>query len=200
MTDRTIALLVVAVALLAAALPRAVSAGAAADDAKKPASVLDFQVKDIDGKAVDLAKFKGDVLLVVNTASQCGYTPQYEGLEALYQKYKGKGFDVLAFPANEFGQQEPGSDPEIKQFCSSKYNVTFPLFSKIVVKGEGIHPLYRLLTSKETDPKFGGDIRWNFTKFLVNRKGEVVARFEPADKPESTKVVQAVEAALAEPK
>jgi glutathione peroxidase len=196
MTHRLVALLVPAVAALAVIVPRMVSA----DDAKKPASVLDFKVQDIDGKAVDLAKFKGDVLLIVNTASQCGLTPQYEGLEALYGKYKAQGFDVLGFPANEFGHQEPGSDSEIKQFCSSKYNVTFPMFSKIVVKGQGIHPLYQYLTSKETDPKFPGEIRWNFAKFLVNRKGEVIARFEPVDKPDSPKVVKAIEDALAESK
>jgi glutathione peroxidase len=196
MTHRLVALLVPAVAALAVIVPRMVSA----DDAKKPASVLDFKVQDIDGKAVDLSKFKGDVLLIVNTASQCGLTPQYEGLEALYGKYKAQGFDVLGFPANEFGHQEPGSDSEIKQFCSSKYNVTFPMFSKIVVKGQGIHPLYQYLTSKETDPKFPGEIRWNFAKFLVNRKGEVIARFEPVDKPDSPKVVKAIEDALAESK
>ena len=132
--DRIVFLILPAVALLC--VTRAVPAD---EPAKKPASVLDFQVKDIDGKDVDLSKYKGEVLLIVNTASQCGYTPQYEGLEAIYEKYKGQGFEVLAFPANEFGQQEPGTDAEIKSFCSSKYNVTFPLFSKIVVKGEG-HP------------------------------------------------------------
>jgi len=140
------------------------------------------------------------VLLVVNTASQCGFTPQYQGLEALYEKYKGQGFEVLAFPANEFGHQEPGTNEEIKSFCSSKYNVTFPLFAKIVVKGKGIHPLYQFLTSPETDSKFAGPIRWNFAKFLVNRRGEVIARFEPEDEPESEKVIQALEATLAQPK
>jgi glutathione peroxidase len=140
------------------------------------------------------------VLLVVNTASQCGLTPQYKGLEAIYNKYKAQGFDVLAFPANEFGQQEPGTDPEIKTFCTSRYNVTFPLFSKIVVKDDGIHPLYEFLTSDKTNPKFAGPIRWNFTKFLVNRKGEVIARFEPKETPESEKVEKAIEKALAEPK
>lgn len=192
MNVRLVALLAAA-ATVAFALPRALQA----DDAKKPASVLDYKVQDIDGKSVDLAKYKGEVLLIVNTASQCGYTPQYEGLEALYQKYRERGFEVLAFPANEFGRQEPGSDAEIKQFCSSKYKVTFPLFSKIVVKGEGIHPLYQYLTK---DTKFTGDIPWNFAKFLVNRKGEVIGRFDPAEKPESPKVVQAIEAALAEAK
>jgi glutathione peroxidase len=166
----------------------------------KANSVLDFKVKDIDGKMVDLSHYKGDVLLIVNTASKCGYTPQYEGLETIYEKYKDRGFKVLAFPANEFGKQEPGTDPEIKDFCKKNYGVTFPVFSKIVVKGESIHPLYQFLTSKQTDPKFAGDIPWNFTKFLVNRKGEVVARFEPKDEPESPKVTKAIETALGEGK
>ena len=167
---------------------------------KKTMSVLDFKVKDIDGKDVDLSKYKGDVLLIVNTASRCGYTPQYKGLEATYEKYKAKGFTVLAFPANEFGAQEPGTDADIKTFCTSKYNVTFPIFSKIKVKGDETHPLYKYLTSKETDPKFAGDIPWNFSKFLVNRKGEVIARFEPGDKPEGEKLTAAVEKALGEAK
>jgi glutathione peroxidase len=191
--DRAVPLLLAIVAV-ALSLPKAVPAG---ESNKKPASVLDFQVQDIDGKSVDLSKYKGEVLLIVNTASQCGYTPQYKGLEATYEKYKGQGFEVLAFPANEFGHQEPGSNSDIKNFCSANYNVTFPLFSKIVVKGEGIHPLYQFLTSKETNGKFAGDIPWNFTKFLVNRKGEVIARFEPKDKPESEKVTKAIESALA---
>ncbi|HWE37097.1 MAG TPA: glutathione peroxidase [Isosphaeraceae bacterium] len=161
--------------------------------------MLKFQMKDIDGKPVDLAKYKGDVLLVVNVASQCGLTPQYKGLEAVYEKYKGQGFEVLGFPANEFGSQEPGSNEEIKSFCTGKYNVTFPMFSKIVVKGDGIDPLYKYLTAG-TDPKFHGEIPWNFTKFLVNRKGEVIARFSPKDTPESEKVVKTIEAALAESK
>jgi glutathione peroxidase len=178
-------------------VPRVVPAD---EPAKKPSSVLAFQVKDIDGKAVELAKYKGDVLLIVNTASQCGLTPQYEGLEAVYEKYKDRGFEILAFPANEFGHQEPGTNAEIKSFCSSKFNVQFPLFSKIVVKGEGIHPLYDFLTSPATDPKFSGPITWNFAKFLVNRKGEVIARFEPKEKPESPKVSSAIEKALVDSK
>jgi glutathione peroxidase len=196
MTRRLAALLLSTFALLAVVrtLP------ASADEPKKPTSVLDFKVQDINDKPIELSKFKGDVLLIVNTASYCGLTPQYEALEAAYEKYKDKGFAVLAFPANEFGNQEPKSDSEIKQFCTTKYNVTFPLFSKIVVKGQGIHPLYQFLTSKETDPKFAGEIKWNFNKFLVNRKGEVIARFEPAVKPDSPKVVKAIEDALAEPK
>jgi glutathione peroxidase len=170
----------------------------AQDAARKPTSVLDFHVKDIDGKEVDLAKFKGKVLLIVNTASQCGYTPQYKDLQALYEKYKGQGFEVLAFPANEFGAQEPGDNPQIKEFCSTRYQVAFPLFSKIVVKGADIHPLYGFLTSEQTNPKFAGEIPWNFTKFLVNKKGEVIDRFQPDDKPSSAKVTGEIEKALAE--
>ena len=191
------------VPLLLASLSMACFATTAgwADEPAKPAPALHFQVQDIDGKTVDLAKaYQGKVLLVVNTASKCGLTPQYEGLESLYGKYKAKGFEVLAFPANEFNKQEPGSNGEIKSFCSSNYNVTFPLFSKIVVKGPGIHPFYEYLTSPKTDPKFAGEIKWNFNKFLVNRKGEVIARFEPPVKPESAEVAKAIEAALAESK
>jgi glutathione peroxidase len=182
-------------AVLVMSFPAVVSA---AGPGQKPASVLDFHVKDIDGKDVDLASFKGKVLLVVNTASQCGLTPQYKELEAAYEKYKARGFEVLAFPANEFGAQEPGSNEQIKEFCATNYKVSFPLFSKIVVKGKGIHPLYGFLTSDTTDPKFAGEIPWNFTKFLVNRKGEVIARFQPQEKPSSDKVVGALEKALAE--
>jgi len=174
----------------------AVTVVSAADSGKKPGSVLDFHVQDIDGKPVDLSAFQGKVLLVVNTASQCGLTPQYKELESLYEKYKGQGFEILAFPANEFGAQEPGSNEEIKQFCSSKYKVSFPLFSKIVVKGKGIHPLYEFLTSESTNPKYAGEIPWNFTKFLVNRKGEVVARFQPREKPSAASVTGAIEKAL----
>jgi glutathione peroxidase len=194
--DRIVPLLLLA----AASLLSVAYAVSAEEPAKKSTSVLGFQVQDIDGKPVDLSKYKGEVLLIVNTASQCGYTPQYEGLEKVFEKYKGQGFEVLAFPANEFGRQEPGTNPEIKSFCATKYNVTFPLFSKIVVKGQGIHPLYQYLTSSDTDPKFAGPIPWNFTKFLVNRKGEVIARFAPGDEPESAKVTKAIETALTETK
>ena len=160
-------------------------------------SVLDFTVKDIDGKDVDLTRYKGNVLLMVNVASRCGYTPQYQGLESIYRKYKEKGFVVLAFPANEFGGQEPGTESEIKQFCTSKYDVSFDLFSKIIAKGDGQHPLFRFLTSKETDPEFAGDIKWNFTKFLISRDGKIVRRFEPKDKPEDPAMIEAIEAELA---
>ncbi len=170
----------------------------AQDATKKPTSVLDFHVKDIDGKDVELAKYKGKVLLIVNTASQCGNTPQYKDLQSIYEKYKDQGFEVLAFPANEFGAQEPGDNAQIKEFCSTRYKVAFPLFSKIVVKGSGIHPLYGYLTSKETNPRFAGDISWNFAKFLVNKKGEVIDRFQPRENPASEKVTGEIEKALTE--
>jgi glutathione peroxidase len=163
-----------------------------------PPTVFDFKMKDIDGKDVKLKKYKGNVLLVVNTASKCGYTPQYEGLQASYEKYKDKGFYVLGFPANNFGSQEPGTEKEIKEFCESKYKVTFPMFAKISVKGADQDPLYAYLTSKESNPEFGGDITWNFNKVLIDRKGKIVARFTSKDKPEGEAVTQAIEKYLAE--
>ena len=169
----------------------------AAEAVKPPKSILDFKMKDIDGKDVKLKKFKGKVLLVVNTASKCGYTPQYEGLQAVYEKYKAQGFYVLGFPANNFREQEPGTNEEIKEFCTSKYKVTFPMFAKISVKGEDQDPLYKFLTSKETNPQFAGDITWNFNKFLVDRKGNVVARFTSKDTPQGEAVTAAIEKYLA---
>jgi len=159
-------------------------------------SVYDFTLKDIDGKPVSLSQYRGKVVLLVNVASKCGLTPQYEGLQRVYQKYQDKGFVILGFPANNFMGQEPGSEQEIKSFCSIKYNVTFPMFSKISVKGEGIHPLYQFLTSKETDPEFSGDIKWDFNKFLIDKNGKIIARFEPPVKPEAPEVIQAIEKAL----
>jgi glutathione peroxidase len=159
-------------------------------------SVLDFTMKNIEGKDAKLSDYRGKVLLIVNVASQCGYTPQYEGLQAIYSKYGAQGLVVLGFPANNFGGQEPGTNEEIKQFCTVKYKVSFPMFSKISVKGADIHPLYKFLTNKETDPEFGGDIKWNFNKFLVDRSGKIIARFESQDKPEGEKVTQAIEKAL----
>jgi glutathione peroxidase len=159
-------------------------------------SVYDFTLNDIDRKQVSLSQYRGKVVLIVNVASRCGFTPQYTGLQNLYSKYQDRGFVILGFPANNFLAQEPGSEEEIKTFCSTKYNVTFPMFSKISVKGDDIHPLYKFLTSKETNPDFGGDIKWNFSKFLVDRSGKIIARFEPAVKPESEPVVQAIEKAL----
>ncbi len=168
--------------------------------AAKTKSVLDFKMKDIDGKEVALNKYKGDVLLIVNTASKCGYTPQYEGLEAIYTKYNSQGLEILGFPANNFGGQEPGTESEIKEFCESKYKVTFPMFAKISVKGDDQHPLYNFLTNKETDPQFAGDISWNFNKFLVDRSGKVVARFSSKDTPEGEAVTSAIEKYLKEKK
>jgi len=164
----------------------------------KTAPLYKFKMKDIDGKDVKLKKYKGDVLLVVNVASKCGYTPQYEGLEAVYEKYKTQGFEILGFPANNFGSQEPGTNTEIKEFCTSKYKVTFPMFAKISVKGDDIDPLYKFLTSKETNTDFAGDISWNFNKFLVDRNGNIVARFSSKDTPQSDKVTQANEKSLKE--
>jgi glutathione peroxidase len=162
----------------------------------KANSIYDFKVKDIDGKEVDLSKYKGKVLLIVNVASRCGHTPQYETLEKLYKDKKDKGLVILGFPANEFGGQEPGTNEEIKTFCTSKYNVTFDMFSKIVVKGDGQAPLYKYLTSEAANPKTTGDIKWNFTKFLVSRDGKILTRFEPKVKPDSKEVLDAIDAAL----
>jgi glutathione peroxidase len=159
-------------------------------------SIFDFTMNNIDGKPVNLTDFKGKVILVVNVASRCGFTPQYEGLQKLYLKYQQQGFVILGFPANNFGFQEPGTNAEIKSFCSAKYNVTFPIFSKISVKGEDIDPLFKYLTDKASDPDFGGDIKWNFNKFLIDRQGKVIARFEPPVKPDSDQMVQSIEKAL----
>jgi glutathione peroxidase len=159
-------------------------------------SVLDFTMKSIDGEDVKLDGYSGKVLLLVNVASKCGYTSQYRGLESVYKKYKEQGLVVMGFPANNFFWQEPGTNEEIKTFCTTKYNVTFPMFAKISVKGDKIHPLYKFLTSKQTNPEFGGAISWNFNKFLVDRAGKVVARFSSKDEPESEKVVQAIEQEL----
>lgn len=169
---------------------------APAEKEKKPMSVLDFSLKNIDGKETALSSYKGKVILMVNVASKCGFTPQYEGLQAVYAKYKDQGLVVLGFPANNFMGQEPGTNEEIKQFCTLKYNVSFPLFTKISVKGDDIHPLYKFLTDKTTNPSFGGDITWNFNKFLVDRNGKVIARFDTREKPESEKITQAIEQAL----
>ena len=173
------------------------SAGVAMTAALFGASnVLDFTLNSIDGKPAPLSQYQGKVVLIVNVASRCGFTPQYTGLEKVYEKYKDQGFVILGFPANNFGGQEPGTNEEIKTFCSSKYNVTFPMYSKISVKGADIHPLYQFLTDKQANPKTGGDIQWNFTKFLVGKDGKVIARFESAVTPESADVTSAIEKAL----
>jgi len=154
-----------------------------------------FTLNSIDGKPAPLADYKGKVVLIVNVASQCGYTPQYTALESIYEKYKDQGFVILGFPANNFGAQEPGSNEEIKTFCTRKYSVKFPMYSKISVKGSDQAPLYAYLT-KETGPGITGDIKWNFTKFLVDRDGKVVQRFEPAVTPDSKDVTSAIEKQL----
>jgi glutathione peroxidase len=157
--------------------------------------VYSYTLNSIDGKPAPLTEYKGKVVLIVNVASQCGYTPQYSALEAIYEKYKDQGFVILGFPANNFGAQEPGTNEEIKTFCSRKYSVTFPMFSKISVKGTDQAPLYSYLT-KETGPGISGDIKWNFTKFLVDRSGSVVQRFEPAVTMDSEEMVGAIEKQL----
>jgi glutathione peroxidase len=152
--------------------------------------------KDIDGKERALSEFAGDVLLIVNVASKGEFTSQYKNLERLFGRYKDRGFKTLGFPSNDFGRQEPGTDEEIKSFCTLTYGVTFPLFSKIAVKGKGIHPLYDFLTSKDGNPNFSGAIKGNFTKFLLDRKGEVVARFDSKDDPLGDKVPKVIEEVL----
>lgn len=169
------------------AMMAAASAGAAPIDA--------IPVKDIDGHATRLGAYAGKVRLVVNVASECGYTPQYQGLEAIYRRYEAKGFVVLAFPCNQFGEQEPGTNAEIKTFCSSRYAVTFPLFDKIAVNGAHRHPLYVALAGKGSP--FPGDITWNFNKFLIGRDGRILRRFDSDVEPESPELTQAIAAALA---
>jgi glutathione peroxidase len=157
---------------------------------------LDFSAKTIDGAEQPLRGYQGKVLLIVNVASQCGLTPQYGGLEELYTNFKDKGLVVLGFPCNQFGGQEPGSEAQIKQFCETRYGVTFPMFAKIEVNGADRHPLYAHLTQLSTQPDGPGDIQWNFAKFLVGRDGQVLARFAPATAPVSEEVVGAIEKAL----
>lgn len=153
-------------------------------------ALYEISVEDMTGKTVRLETFKGQVLLIVNVASKCGLTPQYKELQALYETHRDRGFTILAFPANNFRDQEPGSNEEIRQFCSSEYGVTFPLFAKISVGGDDIHPLYRLLTEN------GGPIRWNFDKFLVSADGKTIRRFEPKTKPQAEELIQALEKML----
>jgi glutathione peroxidase len=147
-------------------------------------TVYEFSAKTIDGKTRKLSDYRGKVLLVVNTASQCGFTPQYKGLEALYKKYKDKGFAVLGFPSNQFGQQEPGPDDEIAEFCEMNFGVTFPLFSKVDVNGDAAHPLFKYMTSAKKGLLGSEAIKWNFTKFLIGKDGVVIDRYAPTTKPE----------------
>lgn len=202
-------LIIVSVVALAAGLilhtARTLARDAKLDVVKEPSTMpttqpsgpLSFEMKDIDGKPFDLASLKGKVVMIVNVASRCGFTPQYTGLEKLYTDYKDKGFVIVGVPANNFGGQEPGTNEEIKTFCSSKYMVTFPMLSKVSVKGDDKTPLYQYLTEKKTSGDFAGEITWNFNKFLIDRNGQIMARFDSATKPQDPKVIAAVESAIA---
>lgn len=186
---------VVAASLLLAGIAGVVSSDEKGD--KNVPAVLNFKMKKLDGSDVNLADYKGKVVLFVNVASKCGYTPQYKPLEAIHEKYAEKGLAIIGVPANEFGKQEPGTDKEIAEFCQKNFGVKFDMLSKVVVKGDEICPLYKYLTSKETDPKFAGDVKWNFEKFLISRNGEIVARFASKVEPDSEEVVKAIETELA---
>ena len=161
-------------------------------------SFYEINVTDIEGNEVNLGKYKNHVVMFVNTASKCGYTPQYKGLQAIYDKYKDRGFVVLGFPANNFGGQEPGSNEEIKEFCTLRYKVSFPMFAKISVLGDDQHMLYQYLTSKKANAEFAGDITWNFNKFLADHEGNIISRFSSKETPESNEVINAIETALDE--
>lgn len=191
----------IAEAKLAGVKPDALGSAAAPVNPDYPsvkvAPVLDFVVKDIMGNPVRLARYSGNVVLVVNVASKCGNTPQYKSLESLYEKYKDKGLVILGFPANDFGAQEPGTDKEIKEFCEATYKVQFPMFSKISVKGAEKAPLYKFLTERATNPRFGSEIEWNFAKFLIGRSGEIIGRVKAGTDPAHPEVVKMIEAALA---
>jgi glutathione peroxidase len=185
------------VALAAGLHARAFAGPVAAHSEGAPVSadsLYAMKTTTLGGKPADLSTFAGKVTLVVNVASQCGFTPQYKGLEALHEELSPKGFSVLGFPSNEFGGQEPGSAEEIQEFCKKNYGVTFDMLEKVSITGKEPAPLYKLLTSKDANAKTAGQVKWNFTKFLIGRNGEIVARYEPAEKPDSDKVVKAIEA------
>lgn len=167
-------------------------------EAKAVPDVLNYKMKSLAGDDVDLSKYQGKVILMVNVASKCGFTPQYTGLEAVYKKYQGKGLVVMGFPANNFGAQEPGTDKDIAEFCTANYGVTFPMFSKISVKGADISPLYKhLIAQPQAKTKESGDVGWNFEKFLIGKDGKVVGRYRSRTAPEANELVQAIEAELA---
>jgi cytochrome c peroxidase/nitrate reductase NapAB chaperone NapD len=187
--------MVLAILLMVSLLLLKVSSNVQAES-QEIRSPLDFELKNIDGDMVHLSEYEGKVVMMVNVASKCGLTPQYEELQSLYEKYSPRGFVVLGFPANNFRNQEPGTNAEIKEFCTSSYGVSFPMFSKISVLGEDIHPLYAYLTGEDTNSAFAGDIQWNFTKFLINREGKVIARFGPRTEPDGKEVVTAIEETL----
>lgn len=187
-----------AVMFLATLLTLCGSQAASAEKGEgKVPPVLNFTMNSLDGKPVNLSKYQGKVVVMVNVASRCGYTPQYKDLEALHEKYAGKGLAILGFPANEFGKQEPGTNEQIAEFCSKNYSVKFDMFAKVVVKGEAQCDLYKFLTTKDTNAKFAGDIKWNFEKFIIGRNGEVVARFPSKVNPSSEEFIKVIEAELA---
>jgi len=159
-------------------------------------NIYDIELTKINGEKLKMTDYKGNVILIVNTASKCGYTKQYDGLQKLYEEYKDKDFVILGFPANNFMRQEPGSNDEIQNFCRMNYGVSFPMFEKISVKGKDISPLYAYLTSKETNPEFGGKITWNFNKFLISKNGQIVNRFKSGDAPQSEKIKTAIDSEL----
>ena len=185
-------------AVCAALVAAMLTAGAViAAEGAKGVNVHKYTMKSIDGQDVDLSKYDGKVLLIVNVASKCGLTPQYKDLQALHDKYSDKGLAILGFPANNFMGQEPGTNSEIKAFCTENYGVKFDMFSKISVKGDDIHPMYAELTSKEKNGEYGGDIQWNFDKFLADKDGNIIARFSPRTVPSDESITSAIEANLA---
>ena len=192
-TFSTFATRIAPLLILGAFIPPGAPMNSAIGGDSSPASVLDFTMKNINGKDVPLSSYRGKVLLIVNVASECGFTPQYKGLETLYRAYKERGLAVLGFPANNFGAQEPGTDEQIKNFCTTTYDVTFDLFSKISVKGKDQHPLYRFITS---DSAVAGEIRWNFQKYLVGRDGKLIGKYASRVEPLSDELKGAVEQAL----
>lgn len=195
----SIIIAVIAVAIVAAAVTVWYRRPASTERGANPTvvrSIYEVEARDIDGNLVRLDQYRGKALLVVNVASKCRFTPQYEGLQRLYDKYQSRGLVVLGFPANNFAWREPGTDAEIKEFCTSKYNVTFPIFSKISVAGEDIHPLYRYLTDEALNPQLGGKVTWNFNKYLVAPDGSPVAHFASDLVPESPEIVGAIESLL----
>lgn len=183
-------------ALIAAVIVGSLSS-AAEKEAKQVSKALSFTMKSLDGKDVDLRKYQGKVVMVVNVASKCGLTPQYKQLQALHEKYAKDGLAILGFPCNQFKQQEPGTAAEIKEFCQLNYGVSFDMFGKIEVNGNGACDLYKYLTALDTKPKGAGNITWNFEKFIIGRNGEVVARFAPQTKPDDAEVLKVIEAELA---
>ncbi len=184
--------------ILTAAVALAGCSGAGvAEEKPMSGTALDFKMKSLDGKEVDLAQYKGKVVLFVNVASKCGYTPQYTGLQELYGRFEKDGLVVIGVPSNDFGKQEPGTDADIAKFCENNYKVSFPMLSKVVVKGKDKADLYKYLTAKETDPKFPGEVAWNFEKFLIDRKGTVVGRYKSGVDPNADELTAAIKAELA---